>query len=84
MEISTAHLIGYSLGANVGLYAAVYNSDRVAKLTTIGSSGFCELTGVEEFEPEWLEAHKGDWQEHMRQSARDLKVRSILCIEWQP
>ncbi|MDQ0874261.1 pimeloyl-ACP methyl ester carboxylesterase [Paenibacillus sp. V4I3] len=91
MDISKAHLIGYSLGANVGLYVAVNNSDRVATLTTIGSSGFCDPTGVEEFEPEWLvengkqdtinqmierhmEAHKGNWQEHMRQSARDWRL----------
>ncbi|NOU70922.1 alpha/beta fold hydrolase [Paenibacillus sp. LMG 31458] len=98
MDISKAHLIGYSLGANVGLYVAVNNSDRVATLTTIGSSGFCDPTGVEEFEPEWLvengkqdtinqmierhmEAHKGNWQEHMRQSARDWRLYPQLSEE---
>ncbi|MDQ0878755.1 pimeloyl-ACP methyl ester carboxylesterase [Paenibacillus sp. V4I3] len=98
MDISKAHLIGYSLGANVGLYVAVNNSDRVATLTTIGSSGFCDPTGVEEFEPEWLvkngkqdtinqmierhmEAHKGNWQEHMRQSARDWCLYPQLSEE---
>ncbi|BFH62557.1 alpha/beta fold hydrolase [Paenibacillus azoreducens] len=30
MDISTAHLVGYSLGANVGLHLAVDHSDRVA------------------------------------------------------
>jgi Predicted hydrolases or acyltransferases (alpha/beta hydrolase superfamily) len=98
MNISKAHLIGYSLGANVGLYIAVNNPDRVATLTTIGTSGFCDPTGVEEFEPERLiengeqdtinqmierhmDAHRGNWQEHMRQSARDWRLYPQLSNE---
>ncbi|MCJ8011012.1 alpha/beta hydrolase [Paenibacillus sp. KQZ6P-2] len=91
LELPKAHLIGYSLGANVGLYCAVSHPKRVATLTTIGTSGFADPTGVEEFEPEWLiehdkqdtinqmterheEAHRGNWQEHMRQSAQDWRL----------
>jgi len=57
LGISKAHVIGYSLGANVGLYSAVHYADRVATLTTIGTSGFADSTGVEQFEPEWLIEH---------------------------
>lgn len=98
LNISSAHLIGYSLGANVGLYIAVNYPERVTTLTTIGTSGFCDPTGVEEFEPEWLiengrqdminqmierhyEAHKGNWQEHMRQSAQDWRLYPQLTKE---
>jgi pimeloyl-ACP methyl ester carboxylesterase len=105
LNISKAHLIGYSLGANVGLYIAVKNPDRVSTLTTIGTGGFCDPSGADEFEPEWLvqngqqdiinqmierheEAHKGNWQEFLRQSAKDWRLypqlsedqlRSIRC-----
>ncbi|UVI33274.1 alpha/beta fold hydrolase [Paenibacillus spongiae] len=98
MDIRRAHLIGYSLGANVGLYAAVNHPERVATLTTIGTGGFCDPTGVEEFEPEWIiakgmqntinsmlerhmEAHNGNWQEHMRQSAQDWRLYPQLTKE---
>jgi len=98
LELSTAHLIGYSLGANVGLYVAVNHPDRVATLTTIGTSGFCDPTGVEKFEPEWLvengqqdtinqmterhmEAHRGNWQQHMRQAAEDWRRYPQLTEE---
>jgi pimeloyl-ACP methyl ester carboxylesterase len=98
LDISSAHLIGYSLGANVGLYVAVNHPEKVVTLTTIGTSGFCDPTGVEEFEPEWLiengkqdminqmierhnEAHKGNWQEHMRQSAQDWRLYPQLSKE---
>ncbi|OAB41914.1 alpha/beta hydrolase [Paenibacillus glacialis] len=64
----------------------------------MGTSGFCDPTGVEEFEPEWLlekglqdtinqmierheEAHKGNWQEHMRQSAQDWRLYPQLTKE---
>lgn len=90
LHLAKAHLVGYSLGANVGLYIAVHYPERAATLTTIGTGGFCDPTGVEQFEPEWLiehgqldtirqmterheEAHRGDWQEHMRQSAQDWR-----------
>lgn len=98
MDIPKSHLIGYSLGANVGLYLAVHNPARVSTLTTIGTSGFCDPTGVEEFEPEWLmeygkqeiinqmierhqEAHGGNWQEHMRQAAKDWRLYPQLTKE---
>ncbi|NIK76780.1 pimeloyl-ACP methyl ester carboxylesterase [Paenibacillus castaneae] len=98
MNVAKAHLIGYSLGANVGLYIAVHHQDRVASLTTIGTSGFCDPTGAEEFEPEWLvhtgqqdfinqmierheEAHRGNWQEYMRQSALDWRMYPQLSEE---
>lgn len=98
LNIKNAHFIGYSLGANVGLYVAVNNPERVATLTTIGTGGFCDPSGVEEFEPEWLiqngkqefinqiidrhaEAHKGNWQEHMRQSATDWRLYPQLTKE---
>ncbi len=98
LDLSTAHLIGYSLGANVGLYVAVNHPDRAAILTTIGTGGLCDPTGAEEFEPEWLiangkkdtinsmmerhlEAHKGNWQEHMRQAAKDWRLYPQLTKE---
>ncbi|OME87362.1 alpha/beta hydrolase [Paenibacillus sp. FSL A5-0031] len=98
LGISRAHLIGYSLGANVGLYSGVHFPERVATLTTIGTSGFADSTGVEQFEPEWLleqgqqatinqmierhaEAHRGNWQEHMRQSANDWRLYPQLTSE---
>ncbi|MDF2723918.1 MAG: alpha/beta hydrolase, partial [Paenibacillus sp.] len=31
--------------------------ERVRTLATIGTSGFCDPTGVEQFEPEWLIEH---------------------------
>ncbi|NOU82136.1 alpha/beta fold hydrolase [Paenibacillus sp. LMG 31459] len=90
MSIEKAHLIGYSMGANVGLYLAVNDPARVATLTTIGTGGFCNPAGAEDFEPERLleleqqgiirqmkerheEAHLGNWQEFMRQSATDWR-----------
>jgi pimeloyl-ACP methyl ester carboxylesterase len=105
LNIPKAHFVGYSLGASVAMYCAVNNPDRVGTLTTIGTSGFCDRTGVEEFEPEWLiehmqydtinamierheDAHRGNWQEFMRQSAIDWRlypqlaeeqIRSIRC-----
>ncbi|MFD0698779.1 alpha/beta fold hydrolase [Paenibacillus sp. GCM10027628] len=98
LNISKAHIIGYSLGANVGLYCAVNYPERVASLTTIGTSGFADPTGVEKFEPEWLiehrkqdtinqmierheEAHRGNWQEHMRQAAKDWRLYPQLTKE---
>ncbi|AWB44685.1 alpha/beta hydrolase [Paenibacillus sp. CAA11] len=57
LDIAAAHLIGYSMGANVGLYLATNHPERVVTLTTIGTSGFCDPTGAEEFEPEWLIQH---------------------------
>lgn len=98
LHIPRAHLIGYSLGANVGLYIAVNNPEKVATLTTIGTSGFCDPIGVEEFEPEWLishekfetinqmierheEAHRGNWQEYMHQSAQDWRLYPQLSVE---
>jgi pimeloyl-ACP methyl ester carboxylesterase len=73
------------------LYIAINNPDRVASLTTIGTGGFYDPTGAEEFEPEFLiqtgqqptidqmterheEAHRGNWEEHMRQSAIDWRL----------
>lgn len=105
LNISRAHLIGYSLGANVGLYCAVDHPERIATLTTIGTAGFAYPTCVEKFEPEWLlehgkqdiinqmverheEAHRGNWQEHMRLAVKDwrlypqlkeVQLRSIRC-----
>ncbi|WP_405112829.1 alpha/beta fold hydrolase [Paenibacillus sp. FSL K6-1217] len=46
MNIERAHLIGYSMGAGVGLYLAVNHPGRIATLTTIGTSGFCEPAGA--------------------------------------
>ncbi|MFD0713350.1 alpha/beta fold hydrolase [Paenibacillus sp. GCM10027626] len=97
-DIPRAHLIGYSLGANVGLYVAALHPERAATLTTIGTSGFCDPTGADEFEPEWLvehgmqdtinqmmerhmDAHRGNWQEHMRQSAQDWRHYPQLTPE---
>ncbi|WP_409344314.1 alpha/beta fold hydrolase [Paenibacillus sp. MBLB4367] len=98
LNIPRAHIIGYSLGASVGLYLAVNRPERVATLTTIGTSGFADPSGVEQFEPEWLlqngpretiefakerhaEAHRGDWQEFMRQSAIDWRLYPQLTEE---
>jgi pimeloyl-ACP methyl ester carboxylesterase len=74
------------------------NIERVATITTIGTSGFCDPNGVEQFEPEWLiehnnheminqmverheEAHRGNWQEYMRQSANDWREYPQLTEE---
>ncbi|MBD3919313.1 alpha/beta hydrolase [Paenibacillus sp. PR3] len=98
LGIDKAHIVGYSSGANVGLYIAVNHSNRVASLTTIGTGGTCEPDGVEQFEPEWLlvhhrqdtinqmierheEAHRGDWQQFMRQSAQDWRLYPQLTEE---
>lgn len=54
MKMKQAHLIGYSMGAGVGLYLAANHPGRVATLTTIGTSGCCEPQGAEEYEPERL------------------------------
>ncbi|GIP40692.1 alpha/beta hydrolase [Paenibacillus sp. J31TS4] len=68
LDIPRAHLIGYSLGANVGLYLAVKHPSLVASLATIGTGGFSVPTGVEEFEPEWLERNgKHDVIEQMKE-----------------
>ncbi|OKP98375.1 alpha/beta hydrolase [Paenibacillus sp. P46E] len=67
-------------------------------MTTIGSSGFKEPSGADEYEPEWLaahgkdviiqqmlerheEAHRGNWQEFMRQSAADWRLFPQLTEE---
>jgi len=39
------------------LSIAVQNPQRVRSLATIGTSGFCEPAGADEFEPEWLVEH---------------------------
>lgn len=91
LNLASAHLVGYSLGGNVALYAAVRWPERVRTLTTIGCSGFADPSGADDFEPEQLiqngqqgiidhmranhaEAHRGNWQEFMRQSARDWRL----------
>jgi pimeloyl-ACP methyl ester carboxylesterase len=91
LNIEKAHIIGYSLGANVALYCAVNSPVRVASLVTIGCSGFADASGADDYEPEQLiqngqqdiidhmmanheEAHRGNWQEFMRQSARDWRL----------
>jgi len=98
LNIPKAHLIGYSLGASVGLYCAVNQPERVVTLTTIGTSGFADPSGADQFEPEWLlehgpqetiefakerheEAHRGNWQEFMRQSAKDWRLYPQLTRE---
>lgn len=98
LNIERAHLIGYSMGANVGLYIVTEHPDRAETLTTIGTGGFCNPSGADEFEPEWLEehgkqviigqmkerheeAHRGNWQEFMRQSANDWRKYPALTEE---
>jgi len=98
LNIPKAHLIGYSLGASVGMYCAVNQPERVVTLTTIGTSGFADPSGADQFEPEWLlehgpqetiefakerheEAHRGNWQEFMRQSAKDWRLYPQLTRE---
>ncbi|QGQ98226.1 alpha/beta hydrolase [Paenibacillus psychroresistens] len=98
MQISKAHFIGYSLGATVGLYCSINHPHRVATLTTIGTSGFADPSGADEFEPERLietgnheminqmierhqDAHQGNWQEFMRQSAKDWRLYPQLTEE---
>ena len=98
VHVDKAHLVGYSLGANVGLYVTVFHPHRVLTLTTIGTSGFCDPSGADDFEPEALirtqqtgtiaqmterhfEAHRGNWQEHMRQSAADWREYPKLTAD---
>lgn len=98
MRLDKAHVIGYSLGAGVGMYLAVNHPGRVATLSCIGHSGFADATGADEFEPEWLianerhetiqtmierheDAHRGNWQEFMRQSAIDWRLYPQLSEE---
>lgn len=98
LNISTAHIISYSLGAGVAAYVAVNAPQRVASLTSIGFSGCNEPAGADEYEPEWLlahgkqdiirqmlerheEAHRGNWQEFMRQSAADWRLFPQLTEE---
>jgi len=98
LNIPKAHLIGYSLGASVGMYCAVNQPERVVTLTAIGTSGFADPSGADQFEPEWLlehgpqekiefakerheEAHRGNWQEFMRQSAKDWRLYPQLTRE---
>jgi pimeloyl-ACP methyl ester carboxylesterase len=95
LYIPKAHFIGYSCGSNVALYCAVKEPNRIATLTTIGTSGFACPTGADEYEPERLlengmisqmierhqEAHKGNWQEFMRQSAKDWRLYPQLTPE---
>ncbi|WP_178382326.1 alpha/beta fold hydrolase [Paenibacillus sp. P3E] len=98
LSIPKAHLIGYSLGAGVAMAVALNAPERVFSMTTIGSSGFKEPSGADEYEPEWLaahgkdviiqqmlerheEAHRGNWQEFMRQSAADWRLFPQLTEE---
>jgi len=91
LDIPKAHFIGYSCGSNVALYCALKEPKRVATLTTIGTGGFADPSGADDYEPEQLiehgkyeminqmierhqEAHKGNWQEFMRQSAKDWRL----------
>jgi pimeloyl-ACP methyl ester carboxylesterase len=90
LGIPRAHLIGYSLGADVGLYLAVHHPEKVATLTTIGTDGVCHPEGAEAFEADALlkngkhafirqmtarhmDAHRGNWQEFLHQSAQDWR-----------
>jgi pimeloyl-ACP methyl ester carboxylesterase len=98
LGIARAHLVGYSLGGNVGLYCAANGPEKVKSLITIGTSGVADPTGADDFEPEQLlkngqqgiidhmianhaEAHRGSWQEFMRQSARDWRLYPQLTDE---
>ncbi|MEK3724137.1 alpha/beta fold hydrolase [Paenibacillus sp. FSL H8-0034] len=98
LDIPKAHLIGYSCGSNVALYCAVKERQRIATLTTIGTSGFADSKGADDYEPERLikyerydminqmierheEAHLGNWQEFMRQSAKDWRLYPQLTKE---
>lgn len=90
LQLSQAHMIGYGLGAHVGLYMAVQFPHKVASLTTIGTSGFNDPLR-ESTEGEWLnesgpreiiqqmterhrDAHQGNFFEFMRQNATNERV----------
>ena len=49
LKIDRVHLIGYSLGAGVGMYMAANNPERVRSLTAIGASVAPVPDGAEDY-----------------------------------
>lgn len=101
LKIDRFHMIGYSMGAYVGLYMASKYSDRIASFISIGGGTVPVPEGSEDFLPEkliekndiamiedtrtrHLDAHKGNWQEFLRQTVADWRVHPNLTEEeWQ-
>lgn len=101
LGIESAHLVGYSMGAYVGMYMASKYTDRVRSFVSIGGGVVPVPDGSEDFLPEnvlarndtnfiedmkvrHFEAHKGNWQEYLRQTVSDWRNHpNVTEEEWK-
>lgn len=101
LGIESAHLIGYSMGAYVGMYMASKYPKRVQSFVSIGGGVAPVPDGSEDFLPEKVlarndinfiedikvrhfEAHKGNWQEYLRQTVADWRNHpNMTDEEWK-
>ena len=56
LGVSRVHVVGYSLGAGVGLHLAAAHPERVRSLILIGTGGVADPEGADDYEPEALVA----------------------------
>ena len=79
MEINSAHIIGYSCGAYVGLYLAARHPEKVQSLVTIGGGAYPRPAGSEDFLPERVLA-RNDMACIQETTARHLDAH---CGDWR-
>lgn len=101
LGIESTHLIGYSMGAYVGMYMSSKYPKRVRSFVSIGGGVAPVPDGSEDFLPEnvlarndtnfiedmkvrHFEAHKGNWQEYLRQTVADWRNHpNMTAEEWK-
>lgn len=98
LGIECAHLIGYSMGAYVGMYMASKYPERVLSFVSIGGGVAPVPKGSDYYLPEevlkrndtelieevtmrHMDAHKGNWQEYLRQTVADWRSHPNMSDE---
>ena len=101
LEMKRIHLVGYSMGAYVGMYMASKYPERVRSFISIGGGVTPNPNGsgnylpeevlrrndkefIEEITLRHFDAHKGNWQEFLRQTVVDWRNHPNMSDEeWQ-